>query len=138
MITLGPTEKNVYPVVPVREGIVFPGTENVLIFGRAKSIGAINEALKGDKKFLLLMQKNQSIEDPKKNDLYHTGVIVTVEKTVVGEKGEMNALVKGIQKVKVVEFTKETPYLEAKIQKIIDNEKENDEIQAMVKDCLMK
>ena len=56
MITLGPTEKNVYPVVPVREGIVFPGTENVLIFGRAKSIGAINEALKGDKKFLLLIK----------------------------------------------------------------------------------
>jgi len=133
MINLGGPEKNIYPVVPVREGIVFPGTENVLIFGRQKSIAAINEALKTDKKFVLLMQKNSSVEDPKKNDLYQLGVIVSIEKTIIGEKGELNALVKGINKVKIVDYLKEIPYLEAKIQRIGDTIFDSEEIQAMVK-----
>lgn len=133
MINFGLNEKNTYPVVAVREGIVFPNTENVLIFGRLKSVNAINEVMRGDKKFVLLMQKNPSIEDPKKEDLYDVGVIVSVQKTVVGEKGEMNALVKGMQKVKIQEFTRELPYLEAKVTKIEDVVTEDEEMQAMVK-----
>ncbi len=133
MINFSLSEKNIFPVVPVREGIVFPNTENVLIFGRQKSVNAINEALKTDKKFVLVMQKNPSIEDPKPSDLYQVAVIVTVEKTVIGEKGEMNALVKGLHKVKILDFTKEQPFLEAKIEKIEDTVLDNEEIQAMVK-----
>ena len=49
------------------------------------------------------MQKNSAVEDPKKDDLYEVGVIASIEKTVIGEKGEINALVKGIEKVKIVE-----------------------------------
>ena len=43
---IGALGQSVYPVAPVRDGIVFPGTENVLVFGRAKSVAAINEALR--------------------------------------------------------------------------------------------
>lgn len=132
-ILLGPSEQPIYPVVPVREGIVFPTTENVLVFGRQKSVLAINEAMKKDKKMVLLMQKNASVEDPNVADLYTVGVLISVEKTVFGEKGEMNALVRGVEKVKIISFTKDNPYLEAKVEKINDENKEDDEIEAMVK-----
>ena len=67
---IGALGQSVYPVAPVRDGIVFPGTENVLVFGRAKSVAAINEALRRDRKVVLLMQKNPGADDPKSNELY--------------------------------------------------------------------
>ena len=122
-----------FPVIAVRDGIVFPKTENVLVFGRQKSVATINEALKRDKKMVLIMQKNVDHEDPKKEELEHIGVLVSIEKTVVGEKGEINAMVKGIEKVKIVEFVKEVPYFEAKVQTVIDLVEDTDEINGMVK-----
>jgi len=122
-----------YPVVAVRDGIVFPKTENVLVFGRSKSIATINEALKRDKKMVLIMQKNVNEEDPKKENLLTIGVLVSIEKTIIGEKGEVNAMVKGIEKIKILEFTKEVPYFEAKVEKIEEVVEMGDEINAMVK-----
>ncbi|MCX6732016.1 MAG: endopeptidase La [Candidatus Roizmanbacteria bacterium] len=131
---MGPkTQTSTYPVIAVRDGIVFPKTENVLVFGRAKSIATINESLKKDKKMVLIMQKNVNEEDPKKEDLLTVGVLVSIEKTIIGEKGEVNAMVKGIEKVKIVEYTKEVPYFEAKVEQVPEVVEVGDEIDAMVK-----
>lgn len=131
---MGPkTQTSTYPVIAVRDGIVFPKTENVLVFGRAKSIATINEALKKDKKMVLIMQKNVNEEDPKKEDLLSIGVLVSIEKTIIGEKGEVNAMVKGIEKVKIVEYTKEVPHFEAKVEQVPEVIEVGDEIDAMVK-----
>lgn len=129
----GASEQPLFPVVAVRDGIVFPNTENVLVFGRQKSIEAINLALKKDKKLVLVMQKNPSLDDPTHSDLYQVGVLATVEKTVIGEKGEITALAKGIQKVSIVDYKKESPYLEAKIEMVAEEVVDDDETQAMVK-----
>ncbi|MFH0773306.1 MAG: endopeptidase La [bacterium] len=129
----GKTQTAFYPVIAVRDGIVFPKTENVLVFGRAKSIATINETLKRDKKMVLIMQKNVNDEDPKKEDLLQVGVVVSIEKTIIGEKGEVNAMVKGIEKVKILEYIKEVPYFEAKTEQISEIVEVGDEINAMVK-----
>lgn len=123
----------IYPIVPVRDGIIFPNTENVLVFGREKSILAINDSSAKEKKVVLVMQKNSSVDDPKQDDLYSVGVLVTVEKTVVGEKGEINALVKGLERVKLVSIIKDIPYLEGSVETIEDDVIDDEEIQAMVK-----
>lgn len=130
---VGASQQHNYPVAPVRDGIVFPGTENVLIFGRPKSTAALNAALKRDKKVVLLMQKNPSQDDPTSNDLYEVGVLATIEKTHLGEKGEMNVLVKGHEKVKVTSFTKEDAWFEAKTEVIKETEIKDEEVSAMVK-----
>ncbi len=128
-----PTEQTNYPVVAVRDAIVFPGTENVLVFGRAKSLAGIDEGVKRGNKVVLVLQKNSAHDDPKKEELYMVGVLATIEKTVAGEKGEVNCLVKGKEKVKILEYTKESPYLEAKIEKVTDNLGNDEEVQAMAK-----
>lgn len=122
-----------YPVVAVRDGVVFPKTENVLVFGRQKSVATINEALAREKKIVLVLQKNSGDEDPSKDSLHSIGVLATIEKTVIGEKGEVNAMVKGVQKVKIHEFTKEVPYFEAKVEVLLDKGEVNEETNAMVK-----
>jgi len=130
---IGVSGQSIYPVAPVRDGIVFPGTENVLVFGRAKSVAAINEALRKDRKIILLMQKNPVADDPKGNELYQVGVLATIDKTVPGDKGEINALVKGIEIVKVLSFTKQDSWFEAKVEVIKEKVIEDDEVKAMIR-----
>ncbi|MFA5136372.1 MAG: endopeptidase La [Patescibacteria group bacterium] len=130
---IGSTNQSTLPVIAVRDGIVFPRTENVLVFGRPKSIATINDVIKKDKKMVLVMQKNTSVEDPKIEDLHNIGVIVSVEKTVAGEKGEINALVKGIEKVKIVEFTQELPVFIGRVEKVEETLYTDEEVSAMVK-----
>ncbi|MEK9169599.1 MAG: LON peptidase substrate-binding domain-containing protein, partial [Patescibacteria group bacterium] len=124
---IGALGQSIYPVAPVRDGIVFPGTENVLVFGRPKSVTAINEALRKDRKVILLMQKNPAQDDPKSSELYQIGVLATIDKTVPGDKGEINALVKGIEIVKIISFTKEDSWFEAKVEIIKEKVIEDDE-----------
>ena len=127
------SEQSVYPIVAVRDAIVFPGTENVLVFGRPKSLTGIEEGIKRGNRVVLVMQKSSSIDDPKKEDLYNTAVLAIIEKTVPGEKGEMNVLVKGQEKVKIIQYTKEIPYLEARVSKLEDKVTTDEEAQAMAK-----
>lgn len=133
VFSLGASEQSVYPVVPIREGIVFPSTENVMVFGRPKSINAIKEAIKKDKKIVLVSQKNPNIDDPEKEGLYSTGILVSIEKTVIGEKGEINALVRGHRRVQLLNFTKTDPYYEAKINFLNEVVVDDEEVKAMVK-----
>jgi len=127
------SEQLIYPVVPIRDGIVFPQTENFLVFGRPKSINAINTALKKDKIIVVILQKNKDEDNPKKDDLYNVGVLAKVEKTALGERGEMNALIKGLEKVRLINFTKEDPYFEAAIEKMQEKIINDEETEAMVR-----
>ncbi len=129
----GASEQSKYPITAVRDGIVFPNTENVLVFGRPKSIAAINAANAKDKKIVLVMQKNPAQDEPKEEDLYRIGVLATIEKTVVGEKGEINALVHGKEKVKIDDYTPNSAFFEAKVSIVKEAVTDSEEIQAMVK-----
>ncbi|MCL4374445.1 endopeptidase La [Patescibacteria group bacterium] len=133
IIKSGASEQSKYPIVAVRDGIVFPNTENVLIFGRQKSIAAIDEALRRDKKIVLLIQKNSALDDPPQTGLYQVGVLAMIQKIVTGEKGEINALVRGIKKVKVVDYTKDAPYFEGNVAEVDDIINQDEETQAMIK-----
>jgi ATP-dependent Lon protease len=127
------SKQTTLPVIAVREGIVFPNTENMLVFGRKKSTDAVNDAMKQDKRIVLVMQKNPSQDDPKSSELFDIGVVATIEKTVLGEKGEINALVKGKEKVKILQYIKDSPYFEASFETLTDEDSDDEEIQAMVK-----
>ena len=58
------------PLLPLRDIVVFPNMVIPLFVGRDKSITALNEVMKGQKKIILVTQKNSEIDDPKKNDIY--------------------------------------------------------------------
>lgn len=122
-----------YPLVAIRDGIIFPKTENILVFGREKSLLALEEALKKDKKIVLVLQKNSSLDNPQSADLYSIGVLAEIEKYHKGEKGEINALVKGIDRVKILNFTKTEPFFEVKIEKFPLKIEDNEKIRAMVR-----
>jgi ATP-dependent Lon protease len=130
---LGPLTQPVYPLIPIRDGIVFPQTESLLIFGRSKSVKALEKTLKKDKKAVLTMQKNPTEDDPSKDDLYKIGVLVSIEKYTIGEKQEINALVHGIKRMEISEFVNEDGFFEVKIKDKPIKEEDNEEIRGMIR-----
>lgn len=132
-ILLPTINQEVYPLVPIRDGIVFPETENLLIFGREKSIRALESAFKKQKEIVLVLQKNPNIDNPKKENLYQIGVLATIEKYTLGERNEINALVKGKERVKIVNYVKEEPFFEVKVEKLTLKITEDEEVKAMIR-----
>ncbi len=126
------TQEFVYPVVPIRDGIVFPNTEMILTFGRARSVSAIDAAQTTGKRVILAMQKNPNMNDPTPTDLYQIGVIGEIVQMMKNE-GEVNALVRGIAKVQITSFEVAEPYFIAKAKEITDTEENDDEITALVR-----
>ena len=63
--------KHTLPLLPLRDIVVFPSMIIPLFVGRDKSINALNEAMKNNKKIILVTQKNSEVDDPKKNRCFH-------------------------------------------------------------------
>ncbi len=133
MFSHSSSEKQQFPVIAIRDGIVFPGTENVLVFGRSKSLEGMKTAVEGNKQVVLVMQRKTEDEDPQMSDLHEIGVLATIDKVMNTDKGQLNALVKGIRKVRIVEYTQTEPYYAAYIQDSFDTGMEDEEVMAVVK-----
>jgi ATP-dependent Lon protease len=125
-----PTQILNLPVVPIREGVLFPSTESVLTFGRKISLNAIEAAENTKNTVILLTQKSPKIDLPQPKDLHLIGTLATIERTLDTE-GRVNALVRGIGRVKVSEFTSSKPVIKAKATKLIDFVKQDDEMKAL-------
>jgi len=123
-------EQLTLPVVPIREGVLFPSTESVLTFGRVISVEAIHEAKRTKNLVVLLSQKQPNLETPTQHDMYGVGTLAIVERTLSTE-GQMNALVRGIGRVKVLNILSSHPQIMAKVEKLSDIYVNDDEMQAL-------
>jgi len=120
------------PVVPIRDGLVFPKTEAPLIFGRPKTVKAFKAALKKNKQLILVLQKDGKINEPRTGDLYTTGIIISIERFASLEHGELQVLVRGLSKVRLIQYEAEEPYLVAQYEELVEQDMIDDEIKAMV------
>ncbi len=123
--------EQILPVVPIRDGIVFPGTEMILTFGRARSVAAIEASQSSNKRVILVMQKNANISDPVASDLYTIGTVAEVVQQMKNE-GEVNALVRGLYKVDINSYEAVDPFFVARVSEINDILVDDDEIKALV------
>lgn len=122
-----------YPVVALRDSIIFPETENALLFGREKSVHAIRVALAEEKKIVLVMQRKATTEDPSVKQLYSIGILASVEKVMEGNRGEISALIRGVSRVRILSYSQEVPYLEAEVEEVSETIEATPEIEALVK-----
>lgn len=129
--TFLPSEQFLLPIIPIREGILFPHTEAVLTFGRKQSLTAIRESTKTRKMVVILSQKNAKIDHPKPQDLYQVGTLAVIERTLKSEDS-VSALVRGVGRVRVDEFVKTDPSMAARVSKIHESIEKNEELTAMV------
>ena len=88
------------PCLPLRDIVVFPGMIIPLFVGRDKSIKALNEVMKSNKKIILVTQKNAEIDDPTEEDLYSFGCESKILQLLKLPDGTVKVLVEGINLVK--------------------------------------
>ncbi len=123
----------ILPVVAIRDGLVYPKTEAPLIFGRPKTVKAFEAAIKADKELIILLQKDSKVDEPVASDLYTIGTVVTIERFVSLEQGELQVLLRGSRKVQVAQFLTDDPFLRAVYEEIPDVEVDNDDVRAIMK-----
>ena len=92
------------PLLPLRDIVVFPSMVLPLFVGRDKSISALNEVMKKDKKIILVTQKNSEIDDPKKTDVFMYGCEGNILQLLKLPDGTVKVLVEGIKRVKIIDF----------------------------------
>ncbi|MDA9150288.1 endopeptidase La [Candidatus Pelagibacter sp.] len=92
------------PLLPLRDIVVFPSMVIPLFVGRDKSISALNEVMKKDKKIILVTQKNSEIDDPKKTDVFMYGCEGSILQLLKLPDGTVKVLVEGVKRVKILDF----------------------------------
>ncbi len=92
------------PLLPLRDIVVFPSMVIPLFVGRDKSITALNEVMKNEKKIILVTQKNSEVDEPKKNDVFSYGCESNILQLLKLPDGTVKVLAEGIKRVKVLDF----------------------------------
>ena len=113
-----------YPILPLRDIVVFPHMIVPLFVGRDKSVVALEEAMAENKGIILLTQKDPNTENPKKTDLYMTGTLGTILQLLKLPDGTVKALVEGKKRVLVKKFGDTLNILEAVIS-VVSEKKYN-------------
>ena len=100
-----------FPLLPLRDIVVFPSMIVPLFVGRDKSIKALSEVMKNNKKIILVTQKTAEIDDPNPEDLYSFGCESKILQLLKLPDGTVKVLIEGVDRVKILECKNDKEYL---------------------------
>jgi len=125
---------DVLPILPLRNTVLFPGVVIPITVGRDKSINLIKDAYKGDKTIGVIAQKNDSIEDPKPEDMNSVGTVAHIIKMLRMPDGNTTVIIQGKKRFRVKEFVQSEPYYKAKTERFEETrpDADDEEFQAIV------
>lgn len=119
------------PIIPIRDGIIFPNTDSVLTFGRPKSLAALELSFSQERTVCFVLQKSARVNDPSPSDIYRIGTLCRIERMIKTD-GEINAQVKGISRVRIKSFHENENFLVGHVDEVPDEVVETPEIKALV------
>ncbi len=119
-------------ILPIRSAVAYPGTVMPLAVGRERSKRLIANIEPQKTIFGLVAQKKPDTDDPGPDDLYHVGTAASVLKVIKMPQGSLNIIVHGIARFRVMEFIKEQPYLQARVQMIPVQTRMSKKMQALL------
>ncbi len=126
------------PLLPLRDIVVFPSMVIPLFVGRDKSISALNEVMKKEKKIILVTQKNSEIDDPKKNDIFLQGCEGNILQLLKLPDGTVKVLVEGIRRVKILEFNDNNKFITCDYSHSKDENDKNEDLYPLAVTALRK
>ncbi|MEE8256469.1 MAG: endopeptidase La, partial [Acidobacteriota bacterium] len=106
------SDTRTFPMMPIRDVVIFPHMMTPFVVGRETSIRALEEALAGDKKIFLATQHDPSVDDPKFNEIYQVGTISNIVQSVRLPDGNIKVLVEGLERGKVLKITNDEGYFQ--------------------------
>ncbi len=122
---------DVFPVLPLRDIVVFPHMIVPLFVGREKSVRALEDVMREDKQILLVAQKNASQDDPTTDDIYTIGTMSTVLQLLKLPDGTVKVLVEGTRRAKIVDFVDNPLFFQAYVEPVVEREGEGQELEAL-------
>src|SRR6201986_3237317 len=126
-------ESHSYPVLPLRDIVVFPHMIVPLFVGREKSIRALEEVMKNDALIMLATQKNASDDDPAPDSIYETGTRASVLQLLKLPDGTVKVLVEGLERARVEKYSDRTEYYEATAVALADADAKSVEAEALAR-----
>ena len=108
------------PLLPLRDIVVFPSMVIPLFVGRDKSINALNEVMKKEKKIILVTQKNSEVDDPTKNDVFVYGCESNILQLLKLPDGTVKVLVEGINRVKINDYNDKKDFITCSYERVND------------------
>jgi ATP-dependent Lon protease len=127
------TQLNSYPVLPLRDMVVFPHMVVPLFVGRDKSVRALEAVMADDRQILLASQKDHTQEDPKGSDIYPVGVLANVLQLLKLPDGTVKVLVEGRSRVRITEFVRNDGYFEAHAEDMPDTDAAPEAVAALMR-----
>ncbi|MDD3883335.1 MAG: endopeptidase La [Gallionella sp.] len=122
---------SMYPLLPLRDVVVFPHMVIPLFVGRAKSIKALENAMEAGKGIVLVAQKSAAKDEPGKDDLYEIGSMANVLQMLKLPDGTVKVLVEGTERVRVLRVSDTDNHFEAEVEVVPAEDGINSEVEAM-------
>ena len=119
------------PVLPLRDIVVFPHMIVPLFVGRDKSVRALEDVMKDDKKILLVAQKNAADDDPSSDEVYQVGTVATVLQLLKLPDGTVKVLVEGISRATITEFSEKKEFFEVYAEVTVEDDTDDTEQEAL-------
>src|SRR6202171_3856255 len=126
-------ESHSYPVLPLRDIVVFPHMIVPLFVGREKSIRALEEVMKNEPLIMLATQKNASDDDPTPDSIYETGTLASVLQLLKLPDGTVKVLVEGLERARVAKYSDRAEYYEATAVALADTDATSVEAEALAR-----
>ncbi|MBO6629952.1 MAG: LON peptidase substrate-binding domain-containing protein, partial [Alphaproteobacteria bacterium] len=124
---------NVYPILPLRDIVVFPHMIVPLFVGREKSIKALEDVMGADKQILLATQKNAADDDPNRDEIYDIGTLANVLQLLKLPDGTVKVLVEGTARARVTSFTDRPEFHEGHAEILPEPEENQVEVEALAR-----
>ena len=124
-------EPHSYPVLPLRDIVVFPHNIVPLFVGREKSIRALEEVMRNDALVMLATQRNASDDDPAPDAIYETGTLASVLQLLKLPDGTVKVLVEGLERARVQKYTDRPEFYEASAIALADSDARSVEAEAL-------
>jgi len=125
--------QDVFAVLPLRDIVVFPHMIVPLFVGREKSIAALEEVMREDKRILLVAQKNASDDDPGSDQMYDVGTIGSILQLLKLPDGTVKVLVEGLERAQIVSYTDRADFFEANATTISGSDADGGETEALAR-----
>ncbi len=127
---------DIFPILPLRDIVVFPSMVVPLFVGREKSVRALEEVVKKGGKILLVTQKNGGVDDPREADVYRVGTIGNILQLLRLPDGTVKVLVEGVARAKITEFLNNQEYFQVVAELATEEEGNKEEAEAMFRTVL--
>jgi ATP-dependent Lon protease len=121
------------PILPLRETVTYPDTLTPLAVGQERSIKLVNDVLSGNRMLAMVGSKDPENDTPGPDDLYGVGVAGTVARMMKVPDGTLRILVQGSERIRIVDYVTEEPYLVARIEEMPDVIEQSTELEALTR-----